>query len=648
MRKLGLSAIVIVCAAIMLAGVCLPVQPLYAEQIKEGNEMNMQAYVNAMQPGWNMGNTFDATGSETSWGNPPTTKELIEKLASQGYKSIRIPITWKHRMGDAPDYSIDGAFMDRIQEVVDWSLDAGLYVMINLHHDSHWIFDMESNYDDVLARYKAAWVQIADRFKDYPMELMFEGINEPRFSDDWGKDTGSYFEMLDVLNTSFHHVVRSSGGSNKERPLVLSTLTASASQKRLDELSKTIAKLDDNRIIATVHYYGFYPFSVNLGGVTTFNEQARNDLIQTFDRVHATFVAKGIPVIVGEFGLLGFDKSVDTIEQGEKLKYFEYLGYYAKQKQLTTMLWDNGQHYDRRTFEWKDPELYAVMEAALSGRSSTASTDQLFVKRDAAVTDQAVTLQLNGNAFTELRHGDRLLEKGVDYELNGDSLKIKAGLIESLLTEEYGVQGTLAASFSAGSDWHFDLIRYHTPILRNAEGTSGGLSIPTAFKGDRLATMEAAYASGGNTAPNEWTPYKEMAHSYKPAYDLNEITLTKEFLEQLKDGEVKLRMHFWSGEIVDYAITKTGSAIVGVSSNDPEATQEQAAGDAGENDPSTEGTSAAPAGEQSSAPAAAEIGGDDPSGNGMLAAGAIGLAVMMAAGVTAGIILRDRNRRRLK
>ncbi|MGO4374423.1 cellulase family glycosylhydrolase, partial [Paenibacillus sp. MCAF20] len=71
-------------------------QPLYADKKKEGNEMNMQAYVEAMQPGWNLGNTFDATGSETSWGNPATSKELIESLAGQGYRSIRIPITWKH------------------------------------------------------------------------------------------------------------------------------------------------------------------------------------------------------------------------------------------------------------------------------------------------------------------------------------------------------------------------------------------------------------------------------------------------------------------------------------------------------------------------------------------------------------------------
>ncbi|WP_337099362.1 cellulase family glycosylhydrolase [Paenibacillus sp. YIM B09110] len=652
MKKLSLSAIaiVIVCVTIVLAGIGLSAQPLYADKKKEGNEMNMQSYVDAMQPGWNLGNTFDATGSETSWGNPATSKELIDSLASQGYRSIRIPITWKHRMGDAPDYRIDAAFMDRIQAVVDWSLDAGLYVMINLHHDSHWIFDMESNHDDVLGRYKSAWVQIADRFKDYPMELMFEGINEPRFSEDWGRDTETYFVMLDELNTSFHSIVRGSGGSNKLRPIVLSTLTASSSQKRLNELDKTIAKLDDKRIIATVHYYGFYPFSVNLGGVTTFNEEARNDLVQTFDRVHETFVAKGIPVIVGEFGLLGFDKSVDTIEQGEKLKYFEYLGYYAKQKQLTTMLWDNGQHFDRRLFEWKDPELYAVMKASANGRSSTASADQLFVKKDAEAADQNVTLQLYGNTLTELRQGDKVLAEGGDYELTGDTLTIKANLIKSLLTDDYGIMASLTAVFSAGADWHIHIIHYNTPILKNTEGTSGGLSIPTAFKGDRLATMEAVYADGRNTGPNDWTPFKEMAHSYKPAYDLSAITLTKEFLEQLSDGDVKLRMHFWSGEVIGYNLAKSGTAIVGVSSNDPEATAEQVQPEADGDEPSqADGSTVAIEGEASrEVAAAAEDDGDSDSADGRMAAGAIGLVAVIAAGIIAGILMHNRNRRKHK
>ncbi|GJM69630.1 hypothetical protein HMSSN036_18460 [Paenibacillus macerans] len=106
---------------------------------------SMQAYVEAMQPGWNLGNTLDSTGSdETSWGNPRITRELIQQIAAQGYKSIRIPVTWDSHIGKAPDYTIEPAYLDRVEEVVNWALEAKLYVMINVHHDSWmWISHME-------------------------------------------------------------------------------------------------------------------------------------------------------------------------------------------------------------------------------------------------------------------------------------------------------------------------------------------------------------------------------------------------------------------------------------------------------------------------------------------------------------------------
>src|SRR5690606_23674028 len=77
------------------------------EPSRTGDEpFALQALVDAMHPGWNLGNSLDATGSETSWGNPRTTRELIEQIKAAGFKSIRIPITWDHRMGGPPDYRI--------------------------------------------------------------------------------------------------------------------------------------------------------------------------------------------------------------------------------------------------------------------------------------------------------------------------------------------------------------------------------------------------------------------------------------------------------------------------------------------------------------------------------------------------------------
>ncbi|WP_029192822.1 cellulase family glycosylhydrolase [Paenibacillus harenae] len=526
----------------------------------------LQSYVEAMQPGWNLGNTFDATGAdETSWGNPRVTKQLIKHIASQGYNSIRIPITWDHRMGEAPDYTIEPAFIDRIEEVVDWSLDAGLYVMINLHHDSWlWVNRMGTEHDEVLARYNAAWTQIADRFKDHSKKLSFESINEPRFSDGWGGGGEAHFQMLHELNASFHEIVRASGGNNAERPLVLPTLETNAGQDRLDALVDTFAELDDPNLIATVHYYGFWPFSVNIAGFTRFNEETKNDIVQTFDRVYQSLVAKGIPVILGEFGLLGFDKNTGTIEQGEKLKFFEYLLHYIQERGISHMLWDNGQHLNRLTLKWNDPQLHGMLKASWKSRSATAETDLIYLAKGATAEDAVIRLELNGNRLTGLRHEGKMLRQGIDYVLNGDTLTVKADLLAKLTASgAYGENAEITADFNKGEDWTFDVIVYDTPALQGAAGTTADFAIPTAFNGDRLATMEAVYAAGGNAGPQNWTSFKEFAYAFSPSYDTNEITLTQNFFNEVNDGDVVLTFHFWSGKTVKYTITKTGTAVVG-------------------------------------------------------------------------------------
>ncbi|KRE31629.1 cellulase family glycosylhydrolase [Paenibacillus sp. Soil522] len=526
---------------------------------------SIQSYVNAMQPGWNLGNTFDAVGSdETAWGNPRVTKEMINQIAAQGFKSIRIPITWMQHAGPGPDYTIDPAWMNRVQEVVDWSLDAGLYVMINLHHDSWmWVNTMGTNHDPVLAEYQAAWTQIANHFKKYPNKLMFESINEPSFN----VDTAAQFKLLEELNTAFHKIVRESGGKNAVRPLVLPTLWTNAGQEHLDSLTNTIAKLNDPNLIATIHYYGFWPFSVNIAGFTKFDETTKNDIITNADRIYDSLVAKGIPVIMGEFGLLGFDQNTGTIEHGEMLKFFEFLLHYTQSKNITHMLWDNGQHFNRNTFKWADQELYDMMKANWKGRSSTAETDLIYIKKGAAIQDAVIKLNLNGNALKAIRAGADNLRLGTDYELNGDVLTVKASLLSKLTaTGQFGENAVLTAKFNSGADWHFDVLYYDTPKLQNVVGTTGDFAIPTAFNGDRLATMEAVYATGGNAGPQNWTSFKQFAYSFEPSYDTNQIKLKPNFFNEVNDGVVQLKFHFWSGEIVNYTITKNGASIVGVAS----------------------------------------------------------------------------------
>ncbi|MFD5829700.1 cellulase family glycosylhydrolase [Lentzea sp. NPDC060358] len=523
------------------------------------------AQVAAMQPGWNLGNTLDSTGAdETSWGNPRVTEALLDNVKAQGFKSIRIPVTWGQHQGAAPGYAIETAYLNRVKEVVGWALADGFQVMINIHHDSwQWISAMPADRTTVLARYNAIWTQLAAAFRDSPAKLVFESVNEPQFTGSSGDAQNA--QLLHELNASFRTIIRGSGGANASRLLVLPTLHTSSDQARLDELATSISGFNDRNIAATVHYYGYWPFSVNVAGGFRFDATAQKDLTDSFDRVSNTFVSRGIPVILGEYGLLGFDRHTGTIEQGEKLKFFELFGYYARTKKITTMLWDNGQHLGRTSFAWSDPELIAQIKSSWTTRSGTASTDQVFNAKASAITAKTITLNPNGTTFTALRQGGTDLVRGTDYTVSGDQLTLTAPALTRLTgSRAYGTNAVLTAHFSAGVPWRINVITHDPPVLSAATGTTGAFSIPTNFRGDLLATMEARYADGSNAGPHNWTSFKEFDVAFAPGYTTGATTLTPAFFAEVNDNaRVTLTFHYWSGATATYSVTKSGSTVTG-------------------------------------------------------------------------------------
>ncbi|MGV9384563.1 cellulase family glycosylhydrolase [Nonomuraea sp. NPDC003707] len=522
--------------------------------------------VAAMQPGWNLGNTLDAIPDETSWGNPRATKALFETIRAQGFRSVRIPVTWTDHQSATAPYTIDAKWMNRVKEVVDLALASDLYVLINVHHDSwQWIAKMATDRDQVVARFNASWTQIAAAFRDAPRKVLFESVNEPQFDN---ATEGEATKLLAELNRSFHGIVRASGGQNADRILVLPTLHTNATQNFLDALYGEITSLNDKNLAVTIHHYGYWPFSVNIAGVTTFNEESQQELIGYYDRTAQTFISRGIPAILGEYGLLSFDVDVNAVQRGEKLKFFELLGYQARIKKLTTMWWDNGQHLNRETLRWKDPGLFAQIKSSFTTRSGTASTDSIFVSKSGAIEAQSLTLNLNGTSFRGLWHGDARLAPGRDYTVSGDKLTLTAAALTRLAGDRaHGVNATIQARFSQGIPWQINVISYETPVLSGAAGTTESLTVPAQFRGDRVATMEAKYADGTNAAPHEWTSYKEYGRTFSPDYSGNSIRLLKDFLGVMREGApLTLTFHFWSGAKVTYQVTRSGDTVTGTAS----------------------------------------------------------------------------------
>ncbi|WP_173064606.1 cellulase family glycosylhydrolase [Phytohabitans houttuyneae] len=522
------------------------------------------ATVAAMQPGWNLGNTLDAIPDETAWGNPLTTQAMLHYVRSQGYNSIRLPITWSNHHGPAPDYTIDAAWLARVRQIVDWSLAEGLYVMVNLHHDSwQWINAYPNDRTNVMNRYTALWTQIATAFRGHSAKLVFESINEPQFAGTSGDAESD--QVVQELNTAFVRLVRRTGGDNATRLLVLPTLHTSGEQARLDALNATFNQLGDPNLAATVHFYGWWPFSVNIAGGTRYDSNVEQDLVGTFDRVHNTFVSRGIPVIIGEWALLSYDYTrPGIIERGEFLKYIEAVGHHARTRKLTTMLWDAGSFLHRTELRWRDQGIYEMMKASWSTRSGTASSDQVYVPRTGAITGKSLTLNLNGLSFQGLWQGSTSLTNGTDYTVSGSTLTLTPAALTRLVgNRAYGVNATIEARFSRGAPWQIGVITYDPPTQAAATGTTSAFTIPTQFRGDQLATMEAKYADGSPAGPANWTSFKEFWSNFQPDYAANTIILKPEFFAEVNDGAVTLTFHFWSGTQATYRITKSGTSVTG-------------------------------------------------------------------------------------
>ncbi|MDT9695663.1 cellulase family glycosylhydrolase [Streptomyces sp. P17] len=521
--------------------------------------------VAAMQPSWNLGNTLDAIPNEDSWGNGQTTKATFEKIAAEGFRSVRIPVTWSgHQSATAP-YTIDATYMARVKQLVDWAQDSGLYVVLNVHHDSwQWVEKITSDHDNVMARFNSTWSQIATAFRDEPRTLVFEGINEPSFA---GATDAQKFKYLRELQTAFHSVVRSSGGANASRLLSLTTPGGSPDQAFMDDLYATITGLNDSQLVAQVHFYSWYPFSVNVAGGTLYDATAQKNLDDTFANMYKTFVARGIPVYIGEYGLLEYPNHFrpSRVERGEALKYYEHVGYTARRYGITTALWDPFSYLNRDTLQWRDPALFAWIKSSWTTRSGTASFDKVFVPKSSPVTAKSLTLNLNGTSFRGVWQGNTKLTAGRDYTVSGNQLTFTAKALTRLVGDRaYGVNSTLQARFSRGLPWNIDVVTNDVPVLTDATGTTESFAVPTRYRGNDLATMHATYTDGSNAGPTDWTPYQEFNKAFSPDYPNGTIILTPEFLGSLRDGEpATLVFHFYSGAKVTYQVTKSGTSVTG-------------------------------------------------------------------------------------
>lgn len=334
----------------------------------EFRDITAKELVSEMKIGWNLGNTLDATGkkdltSETAWGNPKTSKDMIDMIADAGFNVIRIPVTWMNHFGEAPDYTIDEAWLDRVQEVVNYGIDNDMYVILNTHHEDWYNTPTYEKAEESKAELAALWAQIADRFEGYDEHLIFEGLNEPRLkgtSLEWnGGDTESR-DVVNQYNAVFVETVRKSGGNNDKRILMVTPYAASTEEKVMKDFK---IPEDSGKIIVSLHAYSPYDFALNTKGTDKWsldNQGDKDGVEYAFARAKEYFLDKDIPVIIGEFG------SVNKMNLEARCAHAEFYVSKAKEYGIPCVWWDNGGFVGsgenfgllvRNELRWHDQEL---------------------------------------------------------------------------------------------------------------------------------------------------------------------------------------------------------------------------------------------------------------------------------------------------
>jgi endoglucanase len=288
-------------------------------------------YVKNLYLGWNLGNTFDGSGTETGWGNPVTTQAMIDVVHKQGFKFMRLPVTWSSHFGGAPTYTIDASFLARVVAVANYALNDSMYVMVNTHHDG-W-YNLSSTSPTVQAEVVAIWTQIANAFKSYSDYVSFEIFNEPNAgaTNQYGGGSDANRTALAAYQTAAVAAIRATGGNNATRMIVVQGISASP-------IAASVATIPipDTNCIVSIHTYDPVGFSMSGSPKTWGSASDSSSIRNNLTSEQGMVATKGAVAIVGEWG------SVSNCDLASRVKHAYYYAQQCRNHAMLPVWWDDG------------------------------------------------------------------------------------------------------------------------------------------------------------------------------------------------------------------------------------------------------------------------------------------------------------------
>jgi aryl-phospho-beta-D-glucosidase BglC (GH1 family) len=370
------------CRSILLLGlsICLVTGSLA--------QLTPQEAIQQMERGINIGNSLDAYPTETSWGNPLIEEYYFDDIANAGFTSVRIPVTWRFHVSKSSPYTINQNWLNRVDSVVSWGLNRGLYIIINAHHETglNGTDTMANSIAraDTLAKYDSIWSQVARHLKDRSDHLLFEILNEPQIMTQ---------ASLDLLNARILSIIRK---SNPTRIVIFSGTSYSGAGQLV---ATQIPDVGDNYLMGYFHSYDPW----NFAGLAQGTYGSSSDISSSnskFVQVNNWSVANNIPVLLDECG------AVKQCDYNSRMIYYATLVEQALNHNVGFNVWDdngNFQVYIRSSRKWnelKDIICYTYKESPTRLQVQVVDSNAVlrWINRTTA-NDSIIIEKLMGDVF---------------------------------------------------------------------------------------------------------------------------------------------------------------------------------------------------------------------------------------------------------
>jgi endoglucanase len=298
--------------------------------------------------GMNFGNALEAP-REGEWGLT-LREDYFRAIKEAGFDAVRVPISWSSHAAKEPPFTIDPAFVKRIDWVIDQALSRKLHAVINVHHYEELYRDPDKH----LPRFLALWRQIAARNRDRPDSLFFELLNEPhdKMTDErWAQVIP---QVLGVIRES-----------NPRRMVIVGP----GNWNSLDHLNKLRLPEQDRRLIVTFHYYSPYHFthqgapwsaaSAKWKGTTWTGRPAEQEALhKDFAKAAAWGKQYHRPMYLGEFG------AYSAAAMDSRARWTRAVVQEAQRLGMSWAYWEFAAGfgaYDAPAHTWRQPLLQALL-----------------------------------------------------------------------------------------------------------------------------------------------------------------------------------------------------------------------------------------------------------------------------------------------